>query len=153
MKPAGTRRATTANRENQEVSMSVQEQVAVQSVPVKMYRTAERLTVAAPMPGLGPEDITVEVTAEGYLVLTGRLRGALKGEKELLVEEWSVGPYRRSLALPAPVDATGATVTYGNGVLVVALPLAEATRPSTITLERTGPARGEGGEAPERRIA
>jgi HSP20 family protein len=130
----------------------MQEGVEVQQVPVKMYRTAERLTVAAPMPGLQPEDITVEVTGEGYLVLDGALRSALKGEKELLAEEWSVGPYRRTLALPVPVDGTGATVTYGNGVLVVSLPVAEATRPKTLTLERTGPARGEGGEAPARRI-
>jgi HSP20 family molecular chaperone IbpA len=104
------------------------------------------------MPGLGPEDITIEVTAEGYLVLDGRLRGGLKGEKELLADEWSVGPYRPSLAVPVPVDGTGATVTYGNGVLVVSLPVAAATRPATVTLARTGPARGEGGEAPARRI-
>jgi HSP20 family protein len=131
----------------------MQEEVEVQQVPVKVYRTAERLTVAAPMPGLGPEDITVEVTAGGYLVLTGRLRGALRGDKELLADEWSVGPYRRSLALPVSVDGSGATVTYGNGVLVVSLPIAAETRPATLTLERTGPARGEGGEAPARRIA
>ena len=97
----------------------MQETVEVQQVPVKVYRSAERLTVATPMPGLGPEDITVEVTADGYLVLDGQLRAGLRGEKELLASEWSVGPYRRSLALPVSVDGTGATVTYGNGVLVV----------------------------------
>jgi HSP20 family protein len=131
----------------------MEERVEVQKIPVKVYRTPERLTVAAPMPGLGPEDITVEVTADGYLVLTGRLRAALRGEKELLADEWSVGPYHRNLALPAPVDGQAATVTYGNGVLVVALPIAAATRPAVVALERTGPARGEGGEAPGRRIA
>jgi HSP20 family protein len=131
----------------------MQEAVEVQKVPVKVFRTAERLTVAAPMPGLQPEDITVEVTAEGYLVLDGPLRSALKGEKELLADEWSVGPYHRNLVLPVPVDGTGATVTFGNGVLVVSLPIAATTRPSTLTLQRTGPARGEGGEAPARRTA
>ena len=122
----------------------MRERVAVQQIPVKMYRTEERLTVAAPMPGLGPEDITVEVTADGYLVLNGKLRSALRGEKEILVDEWSVGPYHRNLALPVPVDGMGATITYGNGVLVVALPVAEATHPATVTLERVGPARGAG---------
>lgn len=131
----------------------MEEHVEVQRIPVKIYRTPDRLTVAAPMPGLGPEDIIVEVTAEGYLVLTGRLRGALRGDKELLADEWSVGPYHRNLALPAAVDGEAATVTYGNGVLVVALPVAVATRPAVLTLGRTGPARGEGGEAPGRRIA
>jgi HSP20 family protein len=123
----------------------MQEHVDVQQIPLKVYRGTDRITVAAPMPGLGPEDITIEVTGEGYLVLTGRLRGALRGEKELLVDEWSVGPYRRTFALPLPVDGAGATVTYGNGVVVVALPISEATRPITLTLDRVGPARGEGG--------
>jgi HSP20 family protein len=131
----------------------MQEHIEVQKIPVKIYRTPDRITIAAPMPGLGPEDITVEVTRDGYLVLDGKLRGALRGEKEVVADEWSVGPYRRSLALPSPVDGEGATVTYGNGVLVVALPAASTTRPATIRLQRTGPARGEGGEAPNRRIA
>jgi HSP20 family protein len=130
------------------------EHVEVQQIPVKMYRTADRLTVATPMPGLGPEDITVEVTAEGYLVLNGRLRGAIRSEdKELVVDEWSVGPYHRNLALPVPVDGSEATITYGNGVLVVALPVASATRPTTVTLERIGPARGGGRPVSDRDAA
>ncbi|HEV8677202.1 MAG TPA: Hsp20/alpha crystallin family protein [Methylomirabilota bacterium] len=130
----------------------MEERVEVQQIPVKVYRTAERLSVAAPMPGLGPEDITVEVTADGYLVLNGKLRGALKGDKDLLASEWSVGPYRRNLALPVAVDGRAATITYGNGVLVVALPVAAETRPAFITLERVGRARGEG-RSPDRDAA
>lgn len=122
----------------------MQEHIDVQQIPLKVYRSSDRLTVAAPMPGLGPEDITIEITAEGYLVLDGKLRGALRGDKELLVDEWSVGPYRRSFVLPASVDGPGTTVTYGNGVLVVAMPLAETTRAAVLTLDRVGPARGEG---------
>ncbi len=37
---------------------------SAQPVPVKMYRSEDRLTVAAPMPGMEPEDILVEVTAD-----------------------------------------------------------------------------------------
>jgi HSP20 family protein len=130
------------------------ERIEVQQIPVKMFRTADRVTVAAPMPGLGPEDITVEVTPDGYLVLNGRLRGALKTrEKELLADEWSVGPYHRNLLLPVPVDGLRATVTYGNGVLVVALPVAAEIQPTQVTLERIGPARGEGRPTKERDAA
>lgn len=130
------------------------ERIEVQQIPLKVYRTADRLTTAAPMPGLGPEDIEVEVTADGYLVLTGRLRSALKDtDKELLADEWSVGPYRRTFALPVPVDGPGATITYGNGVLVVSLPVAEATRPVKVTLARVGPTRGEGRPEPTQDVA
>jgi HSP20 family protein len=136
----------------QEEDTGMKEQFEVQQIPVKIYRTPDRLTVATPMPGLGPEDITVEVT-DGYLVLDGRRRGGLEGDKEILAEEWSFGPYHRNLALPNPVDGARATVTFGNGVLVVALPVAASTRAATLRLERTGPALGEGGEAAHRRVA
>jgi HSP20 family protein len=121
-----------------------------QRVPVKVYRSLNLLTVAAPMAGLGAEDITVEVTGDGRLVLDGRLcpvpkldRGPLDASKDVLVNEWIVGPYHRELALGTPVDGTSATVTYGNGVLVVALPVAETTRPARLSLEPIGATRGE----------
>jgi HSP20 family protein len=115
----------------------------LQSVPVNVYRTADTVTVAAPMPGLEAENIAVDVRADGHLVVRGRLRGALKDVKEVLVEEWSAGPYHREVDLPAPVDGEGAIVTYGNGVLVVALPVAARTRPAQLALEQTGPSRGQ----------
>src|SRR5207244_6963132 len=75
-------------------------------VPVKVYRSLDLLTVAAPMAGLGAEDITVEVTGDGRLVLDGRLcpvpkleHGPLEGTKDVLINEWIVGPYHRELTL------------------------------------------------------
>ncbi len=121
----------------------MQESVKVQQIPMKMYRTAERLTVAAPMPGLLPEDIVVEVNSGNHLLLRGELRGMLKDIKELLVGEWSVGGYYRELALPDSVDAEHANVTYRNGVVVVALPISTRTIPAILTLETVGPDHGE----------
>lgn len=111
--------------------------------PIKMYQTAERLTVAAPMPGLEPTDISVRITASGELELLGKLRGPRQDVKVLLLDEWSVGPYERTVALPCCVDGELADVTYGNGVLVVALPKASLTRPAALNLESVGLARGQ----------
>jgi HSP20 family protein len=88
----------------------MQEQVKQQLIPVKVYRTDERLMIAAPMAGLEPENILVEVTNEGRLILHGDQRAMLKEVKELLVDEWSVGVYHRELALPIPVNAACANV-------------------------------------------
>jgi len=99
----------------------MQEQVKQQHIPVKVYRTGERLMIAAPMAGLEPENMLVEVTHDGRLILHGDQRAMLKEVKELLVDEWSVGVYHRELALPVPVNAVCANVTYGNGVLLVAI--------------------------------
>lgn len=120
----------------------MQEHTEIQQIPVKMYRSENRLMVAAPMPGLEPGDITVEVTADGHLVLLGELRGALKGMKELLLDEWSIGGYRRVLRLPDEVNGELANVTYGNGVLVVALPVESQTSPATLRLDELTPTHG-----------
>lgn len=121
----------------------MQEQPQPQMVPVKIYATEERLTIAAPMPGMEPEDIVVTVTPHGMVVLEGRLRGMLKGVKTLLANEWNAGPYFRIIPLPCPVDGTLANVTYGNGVLVVMLPVAQQHRACRLTLDEITPTHGE----------
>ncbi|HTK09295.1 MAG TPA: Hsp20/alpha crystallin family protein [Ktedonobacteraceae bacterium] len=120
----------------------MQEQIKQQHIPVKVYRTEERLMIAAPMAGLEPENIVVEVTNDNRLILHGDQRALLKEVKELLWDEWSVGVYHRELALPVPVNAECANVTYGNGVLMVALPISNRTSPARLTLERATPTHG-----------
>jgi HSP20 family protein len=121
----------------------MQEHAKLQQIPVKVYRSSDRLMVAAPMPGLQPENILVQVTENGHLIIQGELRGLLKDIKELLLDEWSVGGYYRELPLPDAVDGTLANVSYGNGVLVVALPISERTHPASLTLDTVAPSRGE----------
>ncbi|HEX8996082.1 MAG TPA: Hsp20/alpha crystallin family protein [Ktedonobacterales bacterium] len=112
------------------------------SVPVKIYRTPLRIMAAIPMPGLEPEDISIEVTSSPSLVVRGRLRGELKGLKDELLNEWSAGNVEREITLPGPVDGELANVTYGNGVLVVALPSAHKTRTAHLTLTALTATRG-----------
>jgi HSP20 family protein len=112
---------------------------ATQHIPVKMYRSDERLVVAAPMPGLEPSDIQATIKPDGQLSLHGRLRGEFKGDKDVLLDEWAVGDYERVLSLPLPVDGGSATVTYGNGVLVVSMPIAAQTTPATLSANVTLP--------------
>lgn len=132
----------------------MQEQTPLQNLPVKVYRMHDHLTIAAPMPGLEPEDIFIEVTESGQLILHADRRATLKDVKEVLLDEWGVGGYHREIALPENVDGEHANVTYGNGVLVVALEQSQQMVPARITLSKTGTAHGEyvgniGGHAEE----
>ena len=114
-----------------------------EALPVKLYRTEGRVTVAAPMPGLGRGDIEIEVTPTSRLVLRGHLCadptktdcGHFKAEsgKDVLLDEWQPGPYERELGLPTPVDGAAGVATFGNGILVVTLPTADTTRPARLT--------------------
>jgi HSP20 family protein len=91
------------------------------TLPVRVYEAGEKIMIAAPMAGLAPEDIAVTVDDERV-----RIRGAERGPRQhgldLAVAEWTVGPYDREVRLPSPVDGRLTNVTYGNGVLVVAMP-------------------------------
>ncbi|HZP56834.1 MAG TPA: Hsp20/alpha crystallin family protein [Dehalococcoidia bacterium] len=116
---------------------------APQVIPVKVYRGDGRITVASPMPGLEPEDIEVDVTHDNRIVLHGGLRGTLKGANRVVEDEWTPGPYHREYRLPDHVDGEMANVTYGNGVVVVALPVSDGTRPARLIPHRSGMARGE----------
>jgi hypothetical protein len=137
----------------------------MRTLAVKTYRTPDRLTMAAPMLGLLPGDVGVELTATNQLVLRGAMRGitadlqlfhrlqelsdttqnheTVEVTRELLLDEWSVGPYYCILDLPHPVDGSLATATYGNGVLAVTLPVAEHTPPARFSLDDIGTGRGE----------
>jgi HSP20 family protein len=118
------------------------EKAKIQQVPLKVYRTADRLTVAAPMAGMEPTNLTIEITDDGRLLLDGEVRGLLKDVKELLLDEWSVGAYYRDYTLPVSVDGSQAMATYGNGVLVVTFPISERSVPARLTLSSTGTAHG-----------
>ena len=111
------------------------------TLPVNMYRGIHRLMVAAPLPGMEPRNIRVEVDGR-RLVIQGALRGPGQQRKLYVLRQWMVGPYECILDLPVPVDAARANATFDNGVLVVVLPLAAQPVSGTITLLKIGTARG-----------
>ena len=112
-------------------------------IPVKVYRGDDRITIAAPMPGMEPSGVVVRVMAERHLVLDGKRGRLYPGSTESLIDEWNPGPYHRDLELPVSVDGERANVTYNNGVLVVSLPIVETTRAARLTLAELSATHGE----------
>ena len=112
------------------------------AIPINMFDNERELIVVAPMPGIGPEEISIDVTDDGHLTLRAAMHGEGQERIDYLVREWSYGPYERTVELPCEVDARRANVTYGNGVLSVTFPKAGATAPARLLVQRTGQARG-----------
>jgi HSP20 family molecular chaperone IbpA len=98
-------------------------------VPVRVYQSDGRLMVAVPLPGVGPADIAVRVAGDA-LTIHGDVRGVRQEARDLLTVEWAIGPYHRELRLPQAVDGARANATYGNGVLVLALPKLQPGTPA-----------------------
>ena len=116
-----------------------------QTVPVHVYRSDHRIMVAAPMPGLEPQDITVAIDGDKVRI-HGAQRGPDQMGHEVLVAEWMAGPYHRELQLPEPVDGARTNATYGNGVLVLVMPRlgpGEQGAPAEFGLEALAPTRGQ----------
>jgi len=86
-----------------------------------MHQTDELFVLAAPMPGLEPEDITITISSD-HLTICGEYRGSRQAQPEVLLSEWTIGPYYREVILPELVDGELTNATYGNGVLVLSMP-------------------------------
>ena len=117
----------------------------VHALPLRVYQTDHRIMVAAPMPGLEPSDIVVTVTGD-RVTIHGKERGPHQHERALLLAQWAVGPYAAEVALSEPVNGALTNATYGNGVLVLAMPkVARGERgvPAEIRLEAVEATRGE----------
>jgi HSP20 family protein len=95
-----------------------------QTVPVQLHRAQGRLVLAAPMPGLEPQDIAVSIHGDRVTV-RGEYRGSRHDQPETVISEWTMGPYYRELTLPQSVSGELTNATYGNGVLVLAMPTLE----------------------------
>lgn len=112
------------------------------AIPVNLFDNERELMVVTPMPGVGPEDISIDVTEDGHLTLRAAQHGEGQERIDYIAREWSYGPYERTLELPYPVDAMRANVSYGNGVLAITFPRVATMAPGRILVERTGHARG-----------
>ncbi|MGH2429424.1 MAG: Hsp20/alpha crystallin family protein [Candidatus Limnocylindria bacterium] len=112
------------------------------AIPINLFENDREVVVVAPMPGIAPADISVDVTDDGRLTLRARQHGPGQERIDYLLREWSYGPFERSIELPRAVDAMRANLSYGNGVLTIALPKADAVAPAQLTVDRTGHTRG-----------
>ncbi|HET6615478.1 MAG TPA: Hsp20/alpha crystallin family protein [Dehalococcoidia bacterium] len=124
-------------------SREPQQNTESQEIPANVYRSEERVMISAPMPGLEPDNIAVHVSEGPMVTLHAELRGALKGDKEIILDEWTAGPYHREIQLPTNVDGGRANVTYNNGVLVVSLPVSDRTTSADLTLNEVSATQGE----------
>jgi HSP20 family protein len=112
------------------------------AIPVNLYENERELMVVAPMPGVTAEDISVDVGADGWLTLRAAMHGEGQERIQYILREWSYGPYERRVELPCSVDATRANLSFGNGVLAVALPKAQGIVAASLEVAPSGHARG-----------
>ena len=84
--------------------------------------------LSALVPGLKAEDLNIQVL-DDVVSIEGEYK---TDEAEYLLSELPNGSFRRSLRLPAPIQADKIEAKISEGVLTLSLPKAESARPKKI---------------------
>ena len=112
-------------------------------VSVNIYQEGDRLMVAALLPGMEPPNIRVEIQGRSLTIYGERRGPGQERTQQHLLQEWSAGPYRRTVELPVGVDVEKANASYDNGVLVLILPQLSGNSTGQILLSKVGTIKGQ----------
>jgi len=122
-------------KEKKEVTASSEQtQTGLVYTPeVDIFETEQALTLLADMPGVTPENLSIDLR-EDVLTLSGNTVPAQSPSEEPLVIEYGVGKYYRQFTLSEMIDQTKITAVIKDGVLRLTLPKIEKASPRKITV-------------------
>ena len=100
------------------------------SLPVDVREEDEAYILSALVPGLKADDLNIQVL-DDVVTIEGEFKA---DESEYLMRELPHGAFRRTLRLPAALDASKAEAKITDGVLTLRLTKAESARPKTIKI-------------------
>ena len=104
-------------------------------LPVDIIETQDALRLKAALPGVDPQDVSIEIN-DNVLTLTAQRRQEEKGEEgSYQWIEQQYGTFSRSLTLPRSADAEKIEARYNNGMLELTVPKKESARPRRIPLQ------------------
>lgn len=105
---------------------------------LNVWRDGDAIVAEAEVPGFKMEDIEV-LAAEDTLTLRGRRSLNAPENAAALHVERRVTSFERSLELPIPIRTDAVEATLVNGVLRVAMPVAEAVKPRRVEVKAIAP--------------
>ena len=105
---------------------------------VDVVRDDGNLVLRADIPGIKPEEVTIEFDND-VLTVSGHHEESTESEEEHFVRrERRYGAFARSMTLPPGVDGNAITATTRDGVLEVTIPLPSEAAKEKVTITPTG---------------
>ena len=105
------------------------------ALPLDMIAKDDEYVITAAVPGLKPDDLSVEVLGE-TVTIRGEIKSEQNGEQDgYLLQERRYGKFSRTLNFPVELDGAKAEASVENGVLTLRVPKAETARPKTIKVK------------------
>ncbi len=106
-------------------------------MPMDVWQAEDGYHVALDLPGVDPG--SVEITSERNMLTIRAERRAEYGEgHNVLLAERPQGSFTRQLQVGDALDTGKVQATYGNGVLLLTIPVAEAAQPRRIEIQHGG---------------
>src|SRR4051812_37997378 len=110
----------------------------------------DHFVLKADLPGLGEEDVSIEVRDNALTISGERKAEHERSERGWYRVERSFGSFARSLSLPDGIDPDSISASFDRGVLSVTIPKPEQRKPRRIQIGGTeGHANGNGQKAVE----
>ncbi len=116
---------------NADAAEGIQQRPAV-APAVDVYENKDELLILADVPGVGREDLTVNLE-KNRLTIEARRNEALQGHA--IAAEYRPFDFRRTFLVPQGIDAEKIVAELALGVLRVHLPKAAALRPRQIAIK------------------
>lgn len=103
--------------------------------PCDIEESNNQYLVSFDIPGMKKEDVKIEVT-DNQLIVSGERKEERKEEKaNRITEERFHGTFMRSFTLPANVKSDQVEASYENGILKIAIPKTEVSKPKQISIK------------------
>lgn len=98
---------------------------AIGQLALDIYRTDNEIVILAPIAGISPEDVTVNMEEEVLTIKGIRKLHERVPEETYLTKECFWGDFSRSIVLPNNTDTDKINASFKNGILRIAIPIIE----------------------------
>ncbi len=102
---------------------------------INIWANEDGQLISAEMPGVKPEDITIDVTGDALSISGERKPDEVAREASYHRRERNYGSFSRTIQLPFMVDTNKVEAKFNSGVLLITLPRAEADKPRKIEIK------------------
>jgi HSP20 family protein len=103
------------------------------TMPMEAFRRGDEFFVHVDIPGVDEDDVDLTVERNVVSIRAERRSPRQEGD-EVLVDERPHGIFTRQLFLGDNLDAGNLSADYDCGVLILTIPIAEASKPRRITV-------------------
>lgn len=102
---------------------------------VDVFENEREIVLHAELPGMKKEEIDIQLNGDTLTLSGERKQAAATRSEHYHRIERKYGSWQRTFEIEVPLDSTGVSASYEDGVLTVRLPKQASVRPRQIPIE------------------